>query len=112
MITLDVNLRVPNIGAAREDPERRSITNADSRFWKVMDVPALPKIGEDLELSCGGCAFQAVVKRVDWHDSRDRFVVACHYAKRSMTPAMYDSLRGDIDWTMRPLIAADQRGSL
>jgi hypothetical protein len=106
MITLDVNLRLPNITVGNPQDGIRRITNTESRFWKVMEVPALPKVGDDLELSCHSYVFQAIVKRVDWHDGKDRFVVACHYAKRSMAAAMYESLRADPDWTMRPLLSA------
>ena len=51
------------------------------------------------------------VKRVDWHDDRDGFVVACHYAKRSMSAEMFERFRTDPDWTMRPLISPELGGS-
>jgi hypothetical protein len=105
MITLDINLRLPNITVDTPEDGIRRITNAESRFWKVMQVPALPKVGDRLELSSRGYAFQAVVNRVDWQEGKDRFVLACQYAKRSMTPAMYQDLRADPDWTMRSLIS-------
>jgi hypothetical protein len=110
-ICLDVNLRLPNITVGGRDDGLTRITNAESRFWKAMEVATLPKVGDNLELSCRSYEFQAVVKRVDWHDDRDRFVVACHYAKRSMTAAMFESFRADPDWTMRPLISAELSGS-
>jgi hypothetical protein len=106
MITLDVNLRLPNVTVGNQDDDGHRINNSESRFWTVMDVPALPKVGDTLELSCRSYAFPAVVKRVDWHDDKNRFVVACHYARRSMTPAMYESFRTDPDWVMRSLLPA------
>jgi len=103
-ITLEVNLRVPNVTVNGPDEAVRRITNSESRFWKVMDVAALPKVGDDLELSTRGHTFRAIVKRVDWHDDKGRFVMACHYAKRSMSAGMYEDLRADPNWTMRSLI--------
>jgi hypothetical protein len=110
MISLDVNLRLPNVTVGSRNDGLQRITNTESRFWKTMEVAALPKVGDHLHLSCRSYDFWAVVKRVDWHDSRDRFVVACHYAKRPMTAAMYESFRADPGWTMRPLIPGKEDG--
>ena len=107
LITLEVNLRVPGISVGTPHAPVRRITNSDARFWKVIKVSALPKVGDDLELSTRTYAFHATVKRLDWHDDKNRFVVACHYAKRSMTPEEYDSLRADPDWTMKPLVSGN-----
>ncbi len=104
MITLEVNLRLPSITVSSPADDGRRITNSESRFWKVIELPALPKVGDDLELSTRAYTFRAVVKRLDWRDDKDRFVMACHYAKRSMTEAMYEGILADPDWTMRSLI--------
>ena len=106
-ITLEVDLRVPNISVGPPHAPVRRITNRDARFWKVIKVSALPKVGDDLELSTRTYVFHATVKRLDWHDDKNRFVVACHYAPRSMTPEEYDSLRADPDWTMKPLVSGN-----
>ena len=106
-ITLEVNLRVPDISVGTPDAPVRRITNSDARFWKVFKVSALPKVGDDLELSTSTYAFHATVKRLDWHDDTNRFVVACQYAKRSMSSEEYDSLRADPDWTMRLLVSGN-----
>jgi hypothetical protein len=103
-ITLEVNLRVPDVSVKTPDASVRRITNSDSRFLKVCEVPALPQIGDNLELSTRSYVFNATVKRLDWHDDQNRFVVACHYGKRSMTPEEYDGLRADPDWTMTSLV--------
>ena len=102
-ITLDVNLRVPDISVRTPQAPVRRITNGDARFWKEIKVLALPKVGDALELSTHAHAFHATVKRLDWHDDKNRFVVVCHYSKRSMTLEEYDGLRADPDWTMKPL---------
>jgi len=106
-ITLEINLRVPDISVQSPQAPARRITNSDARFWKAIDVSALPKVGDTLELSSRTWAFQATVKRLDWHDDKDRFVAVCHYSKRSMTPEEYDSLRTDPDWTMKPLLSGN-----
>ena len=104
-ITLEVNLRVPDISVGTPQAPVPRITNSDARFWRVITVSALPKVGDDLELSTRSYSFHATVKRLDWHDDKNRFVVACHCAKRSMTSEEYDGLRADPDWTMKPLLS-------
>ena len=106
-ITLEINLRVPDISVHSPEAPARRITNSDARFWKAIDVSELPKVGDTLELSSRTWAFQATVKRLDWHDDKDRFVAVCQYPKRSMTPEEYESLRTDPDWTMRPLLSGN-----
>jgi hypothetical protein len=106
-ITLEVNLRVPDINVGTPQAPTGRITNSDARFWKVITVSALPKVGDNLELSTRSYVFHAIVKRLDWHDDKNRFVVACHCAKRSMTPEEYDGLRADPDWTMKPLVSGN-----
>ncbi len=104
-IEVEVNLRLPNVSVRAPDEPARVISNIGSRFITVIQMPALPKLGDRLELSTrGGYAFEAVVKRVDWHDDKNRFVVACQFAKRSMRLEEYESVRADPEWTMRPLV--------
>jgi hypothetical protein len=106
-ITLEVNLRVPDISVGTPRAPAPRITNSDARFWKTITVSVLPKVGDNLELSACGYAFHATVKRLDWHDDKDHFVVACQFAKRSMTLEEYDGLRTDPDWTMKPLLSGN-----
>jgi hypothetical protein len=106
-ITLEVNLRVPDISVKTPHEPVRRITNSDARFWTVINVPVLPKVGDALELSTRTHAFHATVKRLDWHDDKNHFVAVCHYARRSMTPDEYDSLRTDPNWTMKPLLSGN-----
>ena len=106
-ITLEVNLRVPDISVETPQTPVRRITNSDARFWKMITVSVLPKVGDDLELSTRSYVFHATVKRLDWHDNKNHFVVTCHSAKRSMTLEEYDGLRTDPDWTMKPLLSGN-----
>jgi hypothetical protein len=68
-------------------------------------VSALPKVGDALELSTLTHSLHATVKRLDWHDENGRFVVVCHYAKRSMSREEYERLLADPRWIMKPLLA-------
>jgi len=104
-ITIEINLRIPDIrvrGTGDASPSR--IVNSETRLWTVIDVGALPKIGDSLELSARAHVFPAVVKRLDWSDEKNRFVAACQYGRKSMDAAEYERLRGDPDWTLRSLI--------
>jgi hypothetical protein len=69
-----------------------------------MDVPAIPKAGESIELTAGPRTFPATVARSDWSDADGRFVLACQYAQRSISVDEQDALVADPDWSMVPLI--------
>ena len=101
--SVQINLRIPDVTAHTETGPKR-ISNRDVRYWKEVAFPSLPKVGDTLELSAGTAVFQATVKRVDWQDDKDCFVVACQYAKRSMAADEYDRLKADLEWTMKPLL--------
>jgi hypothetical protein len=101
-IPVEVNLRIPNISV--RSPEPRVISNAEVRFITRIDLPALPKVGDALELSTRGRVFAAIVKRLDWHDGKGLFVVGCQYAKRSVPLEEYESLSADPDWAAKTLI--------
>jgi hypothetical protein len=101
-IAVEVNLRIPNISV--RSPEPRVISNADVRFITRIDVPALPKVGDALELSTHDHSFSAIVKRVDWSDEKALFVVGCQYGKRSVPLEEYESLNTDPAWATRSLL--------
>ena len=103
-IAIEVSLRLPNLTVRATDEPTRVISNADLRFIKQMKVPALPRVGDELALSAGGAyLFAAVVKRVDWHDEKDLFIVECRYAHRSMPRETYESVSADPEWTAKSL---------
>jgi hypothetical protein len=106
-ITIEVNLRVPDINIRAGDAPAGRITNSDTRFWKVINVDALPRVGDNLELSTYAYKFPAVVKRLDWVDNKNRFVAACQYGRKSMDATEYESLRHDPDWTIRSLLPSE-----
>lgn len=104
-ITVEINLRVPSLRGAPKEEGRRMIVNSEVRFIKTIDVDALPRPGDTLELSTrAGHRVPVTVKRLDWFDDKDRFVVGCQYAERSITTEVYDSLKVDPDWETRPLL--------
>ena len=104
-IAVEINLRLPNLTIKSPHEPTRVIVNADVRFTKRIDVAALPRVGDALELSTrDGHRVPVSVKRVDWNDEKALFVVACHYGERSVPPDVYTSLKGDPDWSERPLL--------
>ena|SRR5438128_2289861 len=104
-IQVEVNLRIPTIKNPVKDSSGYPISNAAVRFIKTMEVSALPKPGEVIELSTThGFLFHANVVRVNWHEERNSFVVACSFPNRSIKPDQYMSLTQDPDWIMKPLL--------
>jgi len=102
---VEIRLRVPNMKVRALDESGYPIDHSAVRFRKVISVPAIPKAGEALDLATqSGTVLRATVVRADWDEETERFVVACQYANRSISPDEYASLTGDPDWRMTPLI--------
>ena len=102
---VEIRLRVPNMKVRVLDEHGYPIDHSAVRFRKVISVPALPKPGEVLELTTqSGTVVQSTVVRSDWDEDTARFVVACQYANRSITPDEYGALANDPDWKLTPLI--------
>ena len=80
------------------------IDHSTIRFKRIMQVPAIPKVGQSLHLSASDKALQASVVGVVWSDDRAMFVVACQYSKRSIPADDHSALTRDPDWRMTPLI--------
>jgi len=103
-IQVEVNLRIPAVKEPRKK-DGYPINSADVRFLRDIGVPALPKPGGVLQLETrGGPSLECEVHRVDWSEGKDRFIVYCTYAKRSIPADEYNALFDDPDWTMRPLL--------
>jgi len=82
-----------------------TIANNDIRFSKHVDLEAIPKPGEVLTMEVGvGRTFECEVVRSDWHQDKNMFVVACRYAKRSVSPAEYQALMDASDWQVSALL--------
>lgn len=101
-----INLRIPSLTVKHDVDAPRRIDNSNVRFLKTVDLPAIPKPGETLDLSADALPtrFGCVVKRADWDDRENMFVVACAYAKTSIPEAEYRALVGSPDWVARPLL--------
>ena|SRR5579864_2555987 len=98
-IEVDANLKIPSLTIkATNEPDRR-VKNGDVRFVKRIALEAIPKIGDTLRLSMRfGEPFEATVSRVDWDESKNLFVVACTYTRRSITAEEHALLITDPDW--------------
>jgi hypothetical protein len=102
---IEVSLRIPNTKVRALDENGYPIDHASVRFRRVIEVEAIPKAGEPLQLPTGsGRMLPASVVRADWHDDRAMFVVACQYANRSLVAEDYAALLADPEWRMTPLI--------
>jgi hypothetical protein len=104
--TVEISLRIPSLRVRKEGTDApETIANSDVRFSKQIEVESVPKPGTMLEMTAGaGPAFECEVVRSDWHDDKNMFVVACRYAKRSITPADYQALMNAPDWHVRALV--------
>ena len=104
-IHIEVNLRIPVVKEPRKDANGYPINSADVRFIREVSVPALPKPDGVLHLETrDGVSLQCDVHRADWSEGKDRFIVYCKYAKRSMPSDEYNALLDDPDWKMQPLL--------
>jgi hypothetical protein len=102
---VEIRLRVPNMKVRVLDEHGYPIDHSAVRFRKVIAVPAIPKAGEALELATqSGTIIKSSVVRADWDEGTSRFVVACQYVNRSITPDEYGALANDPDWKLTPLI--------
>ena len=90
----------------REDKDvLETISNSDARFIKRVEVETIPKTGMVLAMQVGSTGtLECEVVRSDWHESRNVFVIACQYKRRSIAPADYQALLDAPDWELRPLI--------
>ena len=103
---VEISLRIPSLRIAREDTDvPTTINNAEVRFCKQIEVESIPKPGVVLTLTSGaGATFDSEVLRSDWHHDKNMFVIACRYAKRSVSEAEYRAFMNGSDWQVRSLI--------
>jgi hypothetical protein len=104
--TVEISLRIPSLRVKREGKDSpETISNSDVRFIKRVEMDTIPKANVQLEMSMSaGPSFQCEVVRSDWHETKNCFVIACRYSKRSITPADYQALTDSSDWTLTPLL--------
>jgi hypothetical protein len=104
--TVEVSLRIPSLRVRRDGFDAaETIANGDRRFSRHLEVEGVPKTGEVLQVPVGAdTTFPCEVVRSDWHEEKNMFVVACRYAKRSISPEEYDALMNAPDWQVRSLL--------
>lgn len=103
---VEISLRIPSLRVPRADADApRIINNAEVRFCTQIEVASIPKRGVVLTMSTSfGATFDYEVLRSDWHHDKNMFVIACRYAKRSVSAADYQAFRHASDWQVRSLI--------
>ena len=102
---VEIRLRVPNMKVRALDENGYPIDHSAVRFRKVIVVPAIPKAGDALDLTTqSGAIVKSAVVRADWDEGTSRFVVACQYVNRSISPDEYAALASDPEWKLTPLI--------
>jgi hypothetical protein len=98
--TVEVRLKIPSLRAQRERTDSPSkIANDDVRFIKQVALEGIPQAGAVLTMTIGSAeTFQCEVVRSEWHDDKNMFVIACRYAKRTISEAEYRALKDAPDW--------------
>jgi hypothetical protein len=103
-IEVEVNMKIPRVTIRADGQDDKIIDNSGVRFTTLIQVPAIPKPGASLQLTTsGGDGFECTVTRADWNEERERFVLSCSYAKRSMSAAEYGALVNDSAWQTKQL---------
>ena len=104
--TVEISLRIPSLRVRKEETDTlETINNSDIRFSKQIEVDSIPKAGVVLTMGISsGETFQCDVVRSDWHHTKNMFVIACRYSKRSVSPAEYHALMNSTDWQVRALM--------
>src|SRR3954469_258521 len=101
----EVRLRVPNMKVRAVDANGYPIDHSSMRFRKVIEIPQFPHVGDKLELmTVSGQTIAAAVTGVEIDESRALFVLACQYAKRSISADEYDALSNDSEWELKYLL--------
>jgi hypothetical protein len=104
--TVEISLKIPSLRATRERQQNPStIANNDVRFIKHVELEAIPRAGDLLTMTvAAGAPFHCNVIRSDWHHDKNMFVIACRYAKRSISEADYQALLAASDWQPKSLL--------
>ena len=102
---IEVSLRIPrNTKTPLLDDNGYPLDTSAFRFKTVMQVPAIPRAGESLDVIASGRTLKATVVRADWSEDRGMFVVACQYANRSIAAEEQNALVADERWRLEPLV--------
>jgi hypothetical protein len=93
-------LRIPTLTVKEpEDGSSGKIDNRLVRFRRVIQVPAFPPPGSKIQLSASSdLEFECTIARADWHEEKQKFVLACKYPKQRMLPHEYQAFLNDPQW--------------
>ncbi len=103
-IQTEIRLRLPRPKVAPRDENGYQIDIPSVRFVRRLDVSAVPKVDDALQLSTSQYVFPAVVSRVAWDDAKSMFVVECRYTQRPAFADHVTSIMSDPEWTLTPLL--------
>ena len=101
---VEINLRLPSLRIKEDGGEPRVINNGDVRFTKNVELQSIPKPGELLTLSADDLRFPCEVIQANWHESKNIFVVACKFERRSISPDEYRAISNSAEWLTKPLL--------
>ena len=101
---VEINLRLPSLRIKEDGGEPRVINNGDVRFTKNVELPSIPKPGDLLTLSADDLTFPCEVIQANWHESKNIFVVACKFERRSISPDEYRAISNSAEWLTKPLL--------
>ena len=107
MVNVLVNLRIPSLMIkSPEDSSPKRVDNSALRFMKTVELAAIPKAGEILDMTAAAAAapFKCTVKNAHWDERENMFIIACAYGKSSIPEADYRALVASPDWTAKPLL--------
>jgi hypothetical protein len=101
-MSVEVRLRVPNMKQRALSQAGYPIDHQQMRFRNVVEVTAVPKPNDVLELPTqSGRPIDAKVVRVD----DDRGVVSCQFARSRITWDEYEALASDPESEVNHLLA-------
>ena len=102
---VEINLRLPSLRIKEEaGGEPRIVNNSDVRFTKNVELQSIPKPGELLTMSADSMTFPCEVIQTNWHESKNIFVVACRFERRSISAAEYHAISNSAEWLTKPLL--------
>jgi hypothetical protein len=101
---VEINLRLPSLRIKEDGGEPRIINNGDVRFTKNVELQSIPKPGDRLTLSADELTFPCEVIQANWHESKNIFVVACKFDRRSISPDEYRAISNSPEWLTKPLL--------
>jgi hypothetical protein len=98
--TVEIKLRIPSVRVQRAQRDSPTIAKEDVRFIKRVELEGIPQQGDVLTMTIesSGDTFPCEVLRSDWHDDKNMFVIACRYARRTISEIDYLRLMSAGDW--------------